>query len=134
MRVTINCLLIDDDLEDQEIFKIALNGIQPTVECSFAQDGVEALHFLEKTQPLPDIIFLDINMPKMNGKEFLKAVMTKKELQGIPVVIYSTSYNNQTETEMRNLGASFYLTKPNLIKDLKEKLINVLKHLSLFPK
>ena len=80
--------MIDDDYEDQEFFSDTLFSIDPSIECITPYDGGQALQMLMGvSDPLPDLIFVDLNMPVMNGFEFLKAVKRLEPLQHIPVII-----------------------------------------------
>ena len=76
--------LVDDDLEDREIFQEAILTCRPTLELLFAGDGVEALETLESSNRLPDVIFLDYNMPRMNGMDCLKALKSNIRFKDIP--------------------------------------------------
>src|SRR5689334_602391 len=88
------CFLIDDDADDQEIFAIALEDACTACQLFTAVNGKHALDILNaKSEPYPDIIFLDLNMPLMGGKQFLKEIKTHPEFNSIPVVIYTTSSN-----------------------------------------
>ncbi|MES2648709.1 MAG: response regulator [Bacteroidota bacterium] len=115
--------MVDDDIDDQEIFSIALNEIEHKVDCVFANDGMEAIQKLE-TDPMfePDYIFLDLNMPRMNGKQCLSEIKKIKRLSNIPVIIYSTSSENKSITEVKKIGATAYITKPSSIPELAQKL------------
>jgi len=119
MAVTRTFLLIDDDTDDRELFAEALAAVDPVITCKQAIDGEEALRKLQKGTEQPDIIFLDINLPVMNGWQFLRKIKTADGLKDIPVIMYSTS-SDQSDKETANvLGASCFLTKPNSYKDLK---------------
>lgn len=122
MQTPLSCFLIDDDPDDQEIFKLAISDIEYPVICLFAQDGAEALEKLESSDKLPAIVFLDLNMPRMNGKIFLKLFKEDPRFAQVPVVIYSTYFNKQIEQEMIELGADGYIEKPPSVKDLTQKL------------
>ena len=128
MQAHKNCLMIDDDIDDQDIFLLALRELDIPVNCTFAFDGEEAIKILEKDSNLkPDIIFLDINMPKMNGKECLAAIKQSVKSKNIPVVIYSTSSEKKMETELRSMGAAAYFTKPSSISELTKKLAELIE-------
>ncbi|AFD06608.1 response regulator [Solitalea canadensis] len=122
MQPISSCFLIDDDLDDQEIFKLAISDIEYPIVCMFARDGAEALQKLESLTKLPSIVFLDINMPRMNGKIFLKLFKDDPRFMHIPVIIYSTYFNKRIEQEMIELGADGYIEKPPSVKDLTQKL------------
>jgi CheY-like chemotaxis protein len=82
-------LAIEDDLDDVDFFCEAVKVIDPKIQCIFARDGVEALSILDNT--IPDLIFLDLNMPIMDGETCLMEIKKKEYLKEIPVVIYSTA-------------------------------------------
>src|SRR5687768_10254806 len=85
--------IIDDDIEDQEIFMEALKEIDSSIQCFCATNGEEALNQLEREVIiLPDLIFLDMNMPKLNGKQVLRELKNTRTLKSIPVIMYSTSF------------------------------------------
>ena len=105
-------MLVDDDEDDQDIFREAVSIVRPDAKLIFAKDGEQGLSQLD-IHSLPDYIFLDVNMPRMNGKEFLRLVKASPQFEKIPVVIYSTS-NHQSELgEYFKMGASDFLTKPS---------------------
>jgi CheY-like chemotaxis protein len=107
-------LIVDDDSDDIALFKEAVKEVAPHVHCSSALSGAEALKNLnEGTEPLPDIIFLDLNMPGMTGQEFLAEIKSIPEFQDIRVVIYTTSSREKDKEETRKLGAESFITKPS---------------------
>lgn len=117
------CLLIDDDMDDQEIFALALEEVDDSYACvtaSSAQDALEKLR--DKRNPVPDYIFLDLNMPRMNGKECLTEIKKFEHLRHIPVVIYSTSSMKHDILETKKLGAFDFITKPFNMNDLVKVL------------
>ena len=123
MSLNITCFLIDDDVDDQDIFILALEEIDPSIKCRVANDGIEALQQLNGDGHFrPDYIFLDLNMPRMNGKQCLEQIKKVDALLGIPVVIYSTSSDQKELTETRQLGASDYIVKPNTVSALADTL------------
>lgn len=121
-------LNVDDDLEDREFFCEALREIDPSVTCLVAGSGMEALALLQNQILLPDYIFLDINMPMMDGKQCLKALKSIPELKAIPVIMYSTSTDTREIKECYNLGAIDFLIKPHSY----EKLVNDLTSIFAF--
>lgn len=106
-------LLVDDDEDDQDIFREAIAIVKPGCSLIFARDGEQGLATLKDLSPLPDYIFLDVNMPKMDGKEFLKNVKAKTEYQKVPVIIYSTSKHKSEFGEYFKMGATNFITKPS---------------------
>lgn len=123
MKQTISCLLIDDDRDDQEIFKLALQDVNENVLFRAADDGVEGLALLQSEEQFrPNFIFLDLNMPRMTGKDCLAAIRQHPTLSGIPVVIYSTSSDPKDIQDTQALGATDYVVKQYSITSLKEIL------------
>lgn len=126
MENPIKCLLIEDDPDDQEVFKIAVAALRDfEIEVTTAGSGVQAFEILNRER-LPDCIFLDLNMPLMNGREFLKKLKRIERLKEIPVIIYSTSSDARDKTDMMFLGASQFITKPNSIEELNRILLREL--------
>jgi len=105
--------IVDDDVDDRELFIEAVAEINPSIQCLSAQDCQEALDKLnDESMPLPDIIFLDLNMPRINGKQCLEQLKASARLCNIPVVIYTTSSLQKDIEETRELGAAHFITKP----------------------
>src|SRR5690606_15096322 len=82
--VSMVVLNVDDDAEDREFFRDALREIDSSITCLVAGNAMEALTLLKTRHPLPDFIFLDINMPMMDGKQCLKALKAMEQFQSIP--------------------------------------------------
>jgi len=121
-----NILLIDDDADDQLIFTDALGEISDEFTCITVKTGIEALVVIKSLTPIPSIIFLDLNMPLMNGFEFLSKIKRDLQFQHIPVVILTTSDNPVDKKIAENLGAAIFLTKTADFKLLKTQLSEVL--------
>lgn len=122
-----NILLIDDDTDDKDFFINALKIVSETVTFNWAENGLKALELLESNKVVPELIFLDWNMPYMNGQEFLESIKKKNGLKDIPVIILSTSSHYKTITLSRDLGATDFITKPNNFGDLVEILSSFVK-------
>ena len=122
-----NILLIDDDADDQEFFANALKIVSETAVFNGFERALEALGKLESKEIEPEVIFLDWNMPLMNGQEFLEAIKQMEELKNIPVIILSTSSHYKTVTLSRELGAADFITKPTNFGDLVEILGSFVK-------
>jgi response regulator RpfG family c-di-GMP phosphodiesterase len=118
----INCFLIDDDKEDQEIFCMALEGVKEHVNCIFAINAEEAFKMLENEFLIPDYIFIDMNMPRLDGNEILKKIKTIKRLNDVPVYLYSTYANPNTISKSKELGAAGFIVKPPKVSELTETL------------
>lgn len=116
-------LLADDDPDDVALFREALSIIDPSIIFYYAHDGRAALEKLgDKSLEEPDIIFLDINMPIMNGWECLTKLKLNDSYSYIPVIIYSTaSYRKEVEKAF-DLGAFCFFTKPTDFKELISNL------------
>ena len=121
MRIPKRILLVDDDIDDQHFFCEALGTLHPSVKCEIANDGVEAMQMLEHP-PLYDLIFLDLNMPRMGGFECLKRLKSDDHFKEIPVVVISTSNRKHDIEKSLELGAATYVNKPPTYDELFEKL------------
>ena len=110
--------LVDDDMDDHEIFKSALAKVDEDLALLTATNGYEALDVLATVKPLPDYIFVDLNMPRMGGLQFLKEIKQTETLKNIPVIIYSTSSNPGDIAKTKELGAVSFITKPSRFSDL----------------
>ena len=107
-----NILLIDDDDDDQEIFLTAVEEVSDSVTCVALSDANKALQKLASKDLRPDVIFLDLNMPIMNGQQFLVEIKKHVALQNIPVIIFSTTSHYPTIQLTKELGATDFITKP----------------------
>lgn len=121
----IRCLLVDDDVDDREIFNLALTEIEPSIEVAWAASGLEALTRLSGDDGKPDFIFLDLNMPGMRGTECLKSIKRLPAVEHVPVLIYSTSAHRKDIEETATLGAAHFLKKPSTIVALVMMLRDV---------
>lgn len=116
-------LVIDDDSDDRELFSEALASVDPVIVCDQATDGAEALKRLTAREiAAPDIIFLDINMPVMNGWQFLTRLKNEEKYKDIPVIVYTTSSNLKDKMIADDLGALCFITKPHAYGRLKNLL------------
>lgn len=115
-------LLVDDDLDDTGLFHEALLEIDPAIICYIEHNGKAALDKLNSKEfLLPDIIFIDINMPGMNGWQFLEQLKKEPEYRKVPVIMYSTSSYTGDADKAIDLGALCFFTKPsdyNLLKEI----------------
>ncbi len=120
-------LIIDDDSDDREIFSEAIRTIDPAITCLEARDGEEGLNLLTRELTvLPDIVFLDINMPRMNGFQCLLEIKKHTRLKEIEVIIYSTTSSSLDIQTYRRLGAGF-LAKQSEYNKLVVLLKGILK-------
>ena len=119
-------LLVDDDEDDHDVFREAISIVKPDCNFLWARDGTLGLEMLRDKNRRPDYIFLDINMPKMDGKEFLKNVKSDPMSGKIPVVIYTTSGHKSELGEYFKLGATNFITKPSEFNVLLTYLKSIL--------
>lgn len=119
-------LYVDDDIDDYFLFQETLSRVAPSASVINARDGREALEMLEQLTKLPDTIFLDINMPTMDGKSCLKTIKVNERFKDIPVFIYTTSVNEKDRNQCLQLGATEYLVKPFGVEETEQQLQRVL--------
>ncbi len=120
-------ILTDDDADDRLFFKEAMDEIKIKTVVSFLNDGVQLMDYLN--QPgvrLPNVVFLDLNMPLKNGMECLKEIRMNSRLSDLAVVIYSTSSSEQDIEDAFVHGANIYIKKPNDFSKLKSTLAQVI--------
>ena len=119
--------LADDDPDDREIFMDALEEIDSSIHCLHVTNGELALKALvNDILERPELIFLDLNMPKISGKEVLKTIRNIPEISGIPIIMYSTFFSPRDIEEITELGASHYMVKHNNFVDLCSSLKSIL--------
>lgn len=106
--------IVDDDEDDRELIIDAMleNGIG-SEKLKTAVDGVDLMDLLSGTGPLPSFIILDLNMPRMGGREVLSAIRENTNLKHIPVIMFSTSDADIDVKDCYDLGCNTYMTKPN---------------------
>ena len=127
MNRSVTCFLVDDDADDQEIFESALKEIDPAIRCIMANDGTEALLKLNSDKTFaPDFIFLDLNMPGINGKQCLAEIKKDSRFKTTPVIIYSTTVSERDMEEINHLGAMTFFTKPSRFSELCTTLSGIL--------
>jgi CheY-like chemotaxis protein len=120
-------LLIDDDRDDADLFREALFEINSAIVFQHYEDSKAGLKLLlEKQTDLPDLIFLDINMPIVSGWQCLIEFKKAEHLKHIPVIMFTTSSQTREKEIADELGAEGFITKPNEYKALKELLSGVL--------
>jgi len=118
-------LLVEDDLGDQKLIKISLRNEKIANTPYTVQSGEEGMDFLHHRgqysdgTPQPDLILLDLNMPGMGGKEFLRRIKEDEELKQIPVVILTTSEAEKDILDSYKLQASGYVHKPVTLEEFK---------------
>ncbi|OBX24531.1 CheY-like chemotaxis protein [Gelidibacter algens] len=126
---TTNFMIIDDDADDRFFFKAAVRKIHSSVKFMEANGCEAAIALLRTAEDLPHFIFLDINMPRLDGRDCLKQLKADAKLQHIPVIMYSTSFSEESINEFHTLGASTYLNKPTDLNALPEQILEAIKDL-----
>lgn len=120
----IRVILADDDEDDRDLFGEAIE-MHSQVHFETAKDGSELMRMIDSAKILPDIIFLDLNMPGKNGKKCLEEIRANKKLAKMQVVIYSTSVSKKDIDDTFSMGANLYIRKPNTFKELTEVIKKV---------
>lgn len=126
-------LFIDDDQEDFELFCEALKELRPESHCLHKLDGKSALDFLlhQPATDLPDCIFLDINMPGMDGKECLEQIKSIPNLKDIPVIMFSTSVHSEDAEKYAALGAKDSVLKPYTYDGILKTMDDLIRRTAL---
>lgn len=115
--------LADDDHEDSMLFEEALTEIDSKICIETFDNGVTLMDALLNSQnALPDAIYLDLNMPLMNGEECVEDIRNEPKFSKIPIIIYSTYIDNEMAERLREKGANWYLIKPNTFTELRNLL------------
>jgi len=121
-------LLAEDDEDDQFLFQEALASVHSGIECIMVNNGKEAMRLLQQdVLTLPDYIFLDLNMPVMDGLDCLASLKKDPMLKDIPVIIYSTTITELILAQTRKLGVHSTFKKPDSIDSLSDFLRQYLK-------
>ena len=127
-------LLVEDNPADQQLTIRAFKKGHVNTNLQIASDGVEALEYLRgegkyadrETYPFPDLVLLDINMPRKDGKQVLKEIKEDNKLKSVPVVMLTTSDQDRDVVDSYNLGVNAYISKPVRINDFM-KVVNKLE-------
>ena len=112
----------EDDREDQQIFKDVVADIDPSHDLHIHNDGEELMEQLNSPPPRPQIIFLDLNMPKKNGIEVLKEIRQSEKFKDITVIVFTTSDDRNSIKLTKDLGADVFITKPSVFHSFKKAI------------
>jgi CheY-like chemotaxis protein len=118
----LSIFLVDDDIEDQEIFMEAISQIDTPFELKTFSSAEELLSNLISDLTNPEVIFLDLYMPGIDGEECLKEIRSNDNFANIPIIVYSTEFNLDRIEHLFSLGANRYLRKPNSFGSLVASL------------
>ncbi len=122
-------MLADDDADDRDLFGEAISATHPNIHCYFAENGNELLETLSGLKEMPHIVFLDINMPVMDGWECLRLLRAEQRFAKVHVIMYSTSSMKQDVDRALKAGATCFLTKPGSFADLTLLLSLIIDHI-----
>ena len=127
MASPLNILLVEDDQDDVELMQDALrdNDIQFTME--IVRQGDKVLPYLKTCKNLPNVILLDLNLPKMHGREVLSRIKLSEDFKQIPVVILTTSSSQAEKEFCLSAGASQFLTKPSTVEGFNKTIDTIMK-------
>jgi CheY-like chemotaxis protein len=120
-------LLADDDFDDCGFFKQALEGLPLSTKLNIVNDGEQLMTYLdENVESLPDVLFLDLNMPRKNGFDCLSEIKRNQKLKDMPVIIFSTSSDKQKIDQVFKSGGLVYVHKPGDFSQLKQVILHAL--------
>lgn len=128
-----NLFLADDDIDDCLLFQQALHHVLADAVLTTVHDGVQLMEALmdDITSPLPDVLFLDLNMPRKNGFESLTEIKQNVRLSHLPVIIYSTANHVDVIDSLYDNGAHYYIRKPSKFSEIKsviQKALHLIMH------
>ncbi len=128
----LNILLADDDKDDRFFFSMALEGFSIPTLLDTVVDGEKLMTYLsENLLRLPDVIFLDLNMPRKNGFECLLEIKLNPKLNQLPVIIFSTSYEQEVVNLLYKNGAKYFIRKPSEYLQFKKIVQQTITLISL---
>jgi len=117
----LNILLADDDTDDCIFFKQASDELQIPLHLTTVNDGEQLMQLLlNENDELPDVLFLDLNMPRKNGFECLSEIKLSEKLNQLAVIIFSTSYEKEVVNQLYNNGAQYFIRKPSEFSQFKK--------------
>ena len=135
----VEVLLVEDDPGDVELIREGLNGAKIFINLHVIDDGIKAMKYLRRegpyrVAPKPDLIILDLNLPKKDGKDVLHEVKNDEQLKSIPVVVLTTSASEEDVNRCYELGANCCITKPigleeflKIVKSIKNFWVTIVK-------
>lgn len=117
----LNILLADDDTDDCSFFKEAVEELLLSTQLTAVNDGEQLMQLLtNETNELPDVLFLDLNMPRKNGFECLSEIKGNQKLRQLPVIIFSTSFEQEVVNLLYKNGAQYFIRKPSEFSQFKK--------------
>ena len=143
IKEVFNILVIEDDISEQKLIKMLIKDSGFNAEINILNDGEEAIHFINSSPetgelfPKIDLIFLDLNLPKINGIDVLLAIKRHKKLRILPVIVLTTSNSTNDVAIAYESGASGYIRKPSVIDEYEKTISGILHYwfeICLIPK
>ena len=126
----ISIILAEDDEDDRVIFQDALKELPIFTKLITVNDGEELMEHLFRNNKEPvHVLFLDINMPRKNGIDCITAIKKNENLNNLPVIIFSTSFDKEMIDHLHDLGANYYMRKPNgflRLQEIIERALNLM--------
>jgi CheY-like chemotaxis protein len=123
----VRILIVDDDNDDCDFLRDAIHQVSPGTECTIVLDATDAIERLKSKEfPKPDLIFLDLNFPRVSGFQCLKEIRNNPDTCELPVVIYTASKSYEERLEALKLGATHFVTKPSSFRLLCKFVTDVL--------
>ena len=117
---------VDDDPDDREMFCEAISRIDSRIQCTEIKSGEDAIEFLSKSEISPDYIFMDINMPRMNGYECVKEIYHYSNLKNTIIIMHSSTFNPRDQVDFGVLGLK-YLLKTSDLNVLAESIAKLIQ-------
>jgi CheY-like chemotaxis protein len=119
-------VLADDDADDRELFVEAMSEIDPSASVITVEDGDKLVNALANQEHVPDLIFVDVNMPRRGGKECIMEIRQNSRFKGVPIVIYSTTLSHHDIDDAWDKGALCFMRKPDSFTLLKKNLTEIM--------
>lgn len=123
-----NLLLADDDADDRMFFQEALDELTISTKLTTVNDGVQLMDYLKThSLQLPELIFMDLNMPRKTGFDCLAEIKASESLRHIPIIVFSTSFDQRVVDNLYEDGANHYIRKPGEFSQFKEVISQALE-------
>lgn len=132
-RENISILLADDDGDDRYFFRTALEEMELGSSLGTVKDGLDLMGYLHKADALPDILFLDLHMPRKSGWECLREIRSSRRFDTICIAIYSSFGSEEQIEEILEEGANIYFNKPDGMEGIKEMIKQVIRVYRYYP-
>lgn len=127
MKAPIKILLIEDDADDIDLLEEALKSNDISYQLSSIKEGDKVVAYLGSQEPVPDIIVLDFNLPKLHGREILSLIKSSGRFANVPLVVLTTSASKEDIAFAKTMGANHYITKPTSINDFNRTVATIVE-------